>query len=104
VLGNPEAKDRIPCATHAACPLCVRKKFGKGSGGKKPKWMLELLGLPCHYCGKPSTTVDHKEPRCRGGKSNRANIVPCCVPCNRLKSDMSYLQFVEIMRKKREGK
>jgi 5-methylcytosine-specific restriction endonuclease McrA len=43
----------------------------------------------CQYCGKrfPSEelTYDHVLPKSRGGKTKWANIVTCCVDCNRRK-------------------
>ena len=43
----------------------------------------------CQYCGKHVTsksfTVDHVVPRCKGGKSEWANIVTACKPCNNKK-------------------
>ena len=45
----------------------------------------------CQYCGKkfPSSelTYDHLIPVSRGGKKSWDNIVTCCVPCNRKKSN-----------------
>ena len=43
----------------------------------------------CQYCGQRLTpgdlTCDHVIPRSRGGQTEWANIVTCCVPCNRRK-------------------
>jgi 5-methylcytosine-specific restriction endonuclease McrA len=43
----------------------------------------------CQYCGKtfelPELTYDHVVPRAHGGKTDWANIVTCCVDCNRKK-------------------
>ena len=43
----------------------------------------------CQYCGtRPSShelTCDHVVPRSRGGRTDWANIVTCCVSCNRRK-------------------
>lgn len=40
----------------------------------------------CAYgCGDPATTRDHVTPRSQGGR----RTVPCCLPCNTLKGDMS---------------
>jgi 5-methylcytosine-specific restriction endonuclease McrA len=44
----------------------------------------------CFYCGAELTfkesTVDHKLPRARGGKSNIENLVCSCQKCNSKKS------------------
>ncbi|MGD0052025.1 MAG: HNH endonuclease [Vulcanimicrobiaceae bacterium] len=45
----------------------------------------------CAYCsakGSPATmTVDHVEPRSRGGRSTWENLVACCSACNGRKGD-----------------
>jgi 5-methylcytosine-specific restriction endonuclease McrA len=48
-------------------------------------------GFTCQYCAArfPSEdlTFDHVTPRSRGGMTTWENIVTCCIPCNRQKSD-----------------
>lgn len=39
-------------------------------------------GLPCVYCGAPSTTVEHLVPVVAGGGDTSDNLAPCCGPCN----------------------
>ena len=43
----------------------------------------------CVYCGvvaaAPELTLDHVEPRMRGGDQSEGNLVTCCKPCNTLK-------------------
>ncbi|RFA19298.1 HNH endonuclease [Subtercola boreus] len=41
----------------------------------------------CAYCGKSATTIDHIQPRSRGGKDTWENLVACCLKCNNIKSD-----------------
>jgi 5-methylcytosine-specific restriction endonuclease McrA len=41
----------------------------------------------CAYCGKSATTVDHVQPRSRGGADSWENLVACCLRCNNLKGD-----------------
>ncbi|MEZ4316623.1 MAG: HNH endonuclease [Myxococcota bacterium] len=45
----------------------------------------------CQYCGKgfamTELTVDHVQPRSRGGASTWENLVTACAPCNRGKGD-----------------
>lgn len=47
----------------------------------------------CQYCGvKPSReelTIDHVNPRCRGGKSTWENVVLACQGCNSRKGSLS---------------
>jgi 5-methylcytosine-specific restriction endonuclease McrA len=41
----------------------------------------------CGYCGKTANTIDHVQPRSRGGRDTWDNLVACCLRCNNLKSD-----------------
>jgi 5-methylcytosine-specific restriction endonuclease McrA len=41
----------------------------------------------CAYCGKPASTVDHIQPRSRGGAYTWENLVACCLRCNNAKDD-----------------
>jgi 5-methylcytosine-specific restriction endonuclease McrA len=41
----------------------------------------------CAYCGRGATTIDHVQPRSRGGADSWENLVACCLKCNNLKSD-----------------
>jgi len=41
----------------------------------------------CAYCGKAASTIDHVQPRSRGGLDTWENLVACCLRCNNIKSD-----------------
>jgi 5-methylcytosine-specific restriction endonuclease McrA len=41
----------------------------------------------CAYCGASASTIDHVQPRSRGGKDSWENLVACCLKCNNLKGD-----------------
>lgn len=42
----------------------------------------------CQYCGsKQNLTLDHVQPRARGGKDTWENLVTACVTCNNRKGD-----------------
>lgn len=41
----------------------------------------------CGYCGSYATTIDHIQPRSRGGADSWENLVACCLRCNNLKGD-----------------
>ncbi len=47
--------------------------------------------LTCQYCGARLPphllSYDHVMPRTRGGRTDWANVVTCCIPCNRSKGD-----------------
>jgi len=41
----------------------------------------------CAYCGGSANTIDHVQPRSRGGADSWENLVACCLRCNNKKSD-----------------
>ena len=49
---------------------------------------------PCFWgCGRPATTVDHVQPRSRGGDHSLDNLVPCCASCNSARRDRDADRF-----------
>ncbi|ALJ19669.1 HNH endonuclease [Microbacterium sp. No. 7] len=49
--------------------------------------VLRRDGHRCAYCGKVATTIDHVQPRSRGGGDSWENLVACCLRCNNVKGD-----------------
>jgi 5-methylcytosine-specific restriction endonuclease McrA len=41
----------------------------------------------CAYCGRSANTIDHVQPKSRGGKDTWENLVACCLKCNSSKGD-----------------
>ncbi|TAJ46431.1 MAG: HNH endonuclease [Herbiconiux sp.] len=41
----------------------------------------------CGYCNASASTIDHIQPRSRGGKDTWENLVACCLRCNNIKGD-----------------
>lgn len=41
----------------------------------------------CAYCQRSANTIDHVQPKSRGGKDTWENLVACCLKCNNKKSD-----------------
>jgi hypothetical protein len=54
--------------------------------------------LHCVYCGlgfrAEELTLDHVEPRMRGGDDSEGNLVACCTACNRLKAGQAAWSFL----------
>jgi 5-methylcytosine-specific restriction endonuclease McrA len=49
--------------------------------------VLRRDGQRCGYCGGAATTIDHVQPRSRGGEDSWENLVACCLRCNNKKGD-----------------
>ncbi|MDA8169715.1 MAG: HNH endonuclease [Nitrospiraceae bacterium] len=57
----------------------------------------------CHFCGrqfKPGElTMEHVVPLARGGKSTKANLVPCCKECNNRKKYLLPLEWEDYLKR-----
>ncbi|HSM36782.1 MAG TPA: HNH endonuclease [Longimicrobiales bacterium] len=55
-------------------------------------------GHRCVYCGRvlpdEQLSLDHVEPRRKGGDHSDGNLVTACLPCNRLKGGRSAWAFL----------
>lgn len=86
---------------------------GKGSNGQiQGRWkgvdrtvkvvLLYKTGECCYYCNTPldmkTMSVDHKQPRSRGGSDHIDNLCACCRECNEKKADMTEEEFFIVIR------
>ena len=55
--------------------------------------VLRRDGHRCAYCGKTATTIDHVQPRSRGGVDSWENLVACCLRCNNVKGDRTPVEM-----------
>jgi hypothetical protein len=60
--------------------------------------IFERDGYRCVYCGESfdadDLTVDHLQPRVRGGDRSEGNLVTACRGCNTLKGHQRLSQFL----------
>ena len=47
----------------------------------------------CAYCGGSANTIDHVQPRSRGGADSWENLVACCLRCNNKKGDRTLAEM-----------
>jgi 5-methylcytosine-specific restriction endonuclease McrA len=82
----------------------VRRKKKRGIAFSK-KNILRRDNFTCQYCGKTNNilTVDHVQPKSRGGKTNWTNVVVACKPCN-LKKGNQNLHETEMQLRKTPSK
>lgn len=55
--------------------------------------VLRRDGHKCVYCGRAANTIDHVQPKSRGGKDTWENLVACCLRCNNAKSDRTLAEM-----------
>lgn len=81
----------------------IKKEKAKARKLRQTRWWRRQLerGI-CYYCGKKvnpkELTMDHKIPLCRGGTSERYNIVPCCKECNNKKKYLTPWEWEEYLK------
>ena len=51
------------------------------------KGVLKRDDHRCAYCSRSANTIDHVQPKSRGGRDTWENLVACCLKCNNTKSD-----------------
>lgn len=49
--------------------------------------VLRRDGWKCAYCNKTANTIDHIQPKSKGGADSWENLVACCLACNNKKGD-----------------
>jgi 5-methylcytosine-specific restriction endonuclease McrA len=72
--------------------VIVMNRMVKTQRGKMPvplsrKALFSRDGGKCAFCGDPGDTIDHVQPRSKGGKHTWSNVVTACVRCNSIKAD-----------------
>jgi len=87
-IRSPSVVLRIPSAIR----LLVKAVFQRYYEAMRPTRpaIFRRDAQTCQYCGsKANLTLDHVEPRARGGKDTWENLVTACVTCNNRKGDRS---------------
>ena len=55
--------------------------------------VLRRDGYRCAYCKRAANTVDHVQPKSRGGNDSWENLVACCLRCNNKKGDKTLAEI-----------
>lgn len=59
----------------------------------------------CHWCGREvpprELTMDHVVPLVRGGRTQKANVVPACAECNAKKKYLLPMEWEEYLERTR---
>jgi len=91
-----EVREAVPDRLIGGYPVptavrLVRYVVTKWRYAATPRWsrpgVLARDGGVCGYCGGHASTVDHVQPRSRGGRNTWRNTVAACGPCNQRKGD-----------------
>jgi 5-methylcytosine-specific restriction endonuclease McrA len=72
-------------------------KAGEANGKRRAR-IFERDGFRCAYCDveylAAELTIDHVEPRMRGGDTSSGNLVTACVACNSAKGGQPAWRFL----------
>jgi 5-methylcytosine-specific restriction endonuclease McrA len=72
----------------------------------KREAVFQRDGFQCVYCGTvgeaDELSVDHVEPKMRGGDNSAGNQVTACLPCNGEKGGQAAWRYLASRREKRE--
>ncbi len=83
------AEDDIVISYRASAAEIKREKEKAHQLRDSQWWKNRRASGICYYCKRKfppqELTMDHIVPICRGGKSTKSNIVPCCKECNNKK-------------------
>ncbi|MGH7475133.1 MAG: HNH endonuclease [Longimicrobiales bacterium] len=67
-------------------------------GRSRRERIFERDRFCCVYCGRnlpaADLTLDHVEPRMRGGDHSAGNLVTCCIDCNAAKAGQAAWVFL----------
>jgi len=70
--------------------VCMTDVQKRVNGSSTRDRTFERDGFRCVYCGlvypAEALTLDHVEPRMRGGDRSAGNLVTCCATCNAQKA------------------
>jgi 5-methylcytosine-specific restriction endonuclease McrA len=89
VLRSPQAEYPVPSVIRRKTYINVRRRR-EASGSKRLRIYMRDK-FRCQYCGEKKAatalTLDHIQPRSRGGDNSPVNVVTACIACNNRKSD-----------------
>jgi 5-methylcytosine-specific restriction endonuclease McrA len=89
VLRSPRQEFPVPSVIRRRTYINVRRR--REASGMKRLRIYMRDKFRCQYCGNKSRaselTLDHIQPRSRGGDNSPVNIVTACIACNNRKSN-----------------
>jgi 5-methylcytosine-specific restriction endonuclease McrA len=89
----------VPTAVRLVRYVVTKWRYTAGPAWSRPG-VLARDGGRCGYCHGRATTVDHIQPRSRGGRNTWRNTVAACGPCNQRKGDRSPAEAGMVLRVK----
>lgn len=97
IQGSPERAVHSASASYELPSVILLSRYVRVPGARKVpvsrRGVLRRDGHACAYCSRPANTIDHVQPKSRGGKDTWQNLVACCLRCNNLKGDRTLAEL-----------
>lgn len=95
--GNGELRVHSANGEYELPSVILLSRYVRIPGGRNipvsRRGVLRRDGHRCAYCGRSATTIDHVQPKSRGGKDTWENLVAACLRCNNKKSDKTLAEL-----------
>ena len=89
VLHSPHAEYPVPSVIRRRTYINIRRRRDASATKRLRIYMRDKFR--CQYCGEKKSagalTLDHIQPRSRGGDNTPVNVVTACIKCNNRKSN-----------------
>jgi len=97
LAGAPEASVRSAYQEHELPSVILLSRYVRIPGSRivpvSRRGVLRRDGHSCAYCSRPANTIDHVQPRSKGGRDTWENLVACCFSCNNRKGDKTLAEI-----------
>ena len=91
LAGSPETRIRSARIDYELPAVILLRRYVRIPHSKgvplTRRGVLRRDGFRCAYCERSADTVDHVQPRSKGGADSWENLVACCLKCNNAKGD-----------------
>ena len=91
IKGSPERAVHSASGTYELPSVILLSRYVRVPGARivpvSRRGVLRRDDHSCAYCGRAANTIDHVQPKSRGGRDTWQNLVACCLRCNNLKGD-----------------
>ena len=95
--GSPKFRVHSAKAEYECPSVILLNRYVRVPGGRKVplsrRGVLRRDGFRCAYCNRSANTVDHVQPKSRGGRDTWQNLVACCLACNNKKGDRTLAEM-----------
>ena len=97
LAGSNEVKVHSSSGEYELPSVILLSRYVRIPGSRKipvsRRGVLRRDGHRCAYCRGSANTIDHVQPKSRGGKDTWENLVACCLKCNNKKGDKTLAEI-----------